>query len=69
METSDLVKAIMEEVESQKVKFNKLKDDLRLSKENQSKQNDTFRANISKIIEDLYTPLIVFLQFPNKCKI
>ena len=53
METSDLVKAIMEEVESQKVKFNKLKDNLRLSKENQSKQNDTFRANISKIIEDL----------------
>ena len=53
METTELVKAIMDEVEKQKVKYNKLKDDLRLNKENQTKQNDTFRANISKIKEDL----------------
>ena len=53
METTDLVKAIMDEVEKQKVKYNKLKDDLRLNKENQTKLNDTFRANISKIKEDL----------------
>ena len=53
METTELVKAIMDEVEKQKVKYNKLKDDLRLNKENQTKQNDNFRANISKIKEDL----------------
>ncbi len=53
METTELVKAIMDEVEKQKVKYNKLKDDLRLNKENQTKQNETFRANISKIKEDL----------------
>ena len=53
METTELVKAIMDEVEKQKVKYNKLKDDLRLNKENQTKLNDTFRANISKIKEDL----------------
>ena len=53
METTELVKAIMDEVEKQKIKYNKLKDDLRLNKENQTKQNDTFRANISKIKEDL----------------
>ena len=53
METTDLVKAIMDEVERQKVKYNKLKDDLRVNKENQTKQNETFRANISRLKEDL----------------
>ena len=53
LETNDLVKAIMDEVDEQKNKFNKLKEDIKLNRENQTKQNDTFKSNISKIIEDL----------------
>ena len=51
--TSELVKAIMEEVESQKIKFNKLKEELKSNKENQNRQNETFKSNISKIFEDI----------------
>ena len=51
--TSDLIKAVMDEVEDQKIKYNKLKEDLKLNKENQNKQNDVFKANISKILEDI----------------
>lgn len=51
--TNDLIKAVLDEVEDQKVKFNKIKEDFKLIKENQSKQNETFKANISKILEDI----------------
>ena len=51
--TNDLIKAVLDEVEDQKVKFNKIKEDFKFIKENQSKQNDTFKANISKILEDI----------------
>ena len=51
--TNDLIKAVLDEVEDQKVKFNKIKEDYKLIKENQSKQNETFKANISKILEDI----------------
>ena len=53
LETNDLVKAIMDEVDEQKIKFNKLKEDIKLNRENQTKQNDNFKSNISKIIEDI----------------
>ena len=53
METSDLIKAIMDEVDEYKIKYNKMREDLKLTKENQNRQNETFRANISKIIEDI----------------
>ena len=53
METSDLIKAIMDEVDEYKIKYNKMREDLKLTKENQNRQNETFKANISKIIEDI----------------
>ena len=53
METSDLVKALMDEFEEEKIKFNKLKEDLKLTKENQNRQNETFKSNISKIFEEI----------------
>ena len=51
--TQDLIKAIMDEVDEQKIKYNKLKEDLKLTKENQNQQNETFKANISKLLEDM----------------
>ena len=51
--TQDLIKAIMDEVDEQKIKYNKLKEDLKLTKENQNQQNETFKANISKLLEDI----------------
>ena len=51
--TNDLIKAVLDEVEEQKEKFNKIKEDFKLNKETQNKQNETFKANISKILEDI----------------
>ena len=51
--TQDLIKAIMDEVEEQKIKFNKLKEDIKLTRENQNQQNEVFKANISKLLDDI----------------
>ena len=51
--TQDLIKAIMDEVEEQKIKYNKLKEDIKLTRENQNQQNEVFKANISKLLDDI----------------
>ena len=51
--TSELIKAVLDEVDEQKIKFNKLKEEIKLNKENQNKQNETFKANLAKILEDI----------------
>lgn len=51
--SQDLIKAIIDEVDEQKIKYNKLKEDFKLTKDNQIQQIETFKANISKLLEDI----------------
>ena len=53
METSDLVKALMDELEENKIKLNKIKEDIKLDREKQINQNENFKLNLSQIVEDI----------------
>ena len=52
MNSSSLFKIAMDELEEEKNKLNKLKEDYELNKDKQKKENDTFKKSINKIKEE-----------------
>ena len=52
MNNSNLFKIAMDEIEEEKNKFNKFKDDYEIYKDKQKRENDTIKKNISEIINE-----------------
>ena len=52
MNNSNLFKIAMDEIEEEKNKFNKLKDDYEIFKDRQKKENDNIKRNINEIINE-----------------
>ena len=53
MANANLFKIAMDDIEEEKNKFRKLKEDYELNKEKQKKENDSFRKNINDLIDEL----------------